>query len=170
MDAPPGDEQIEESHAANHAQLICNDAREAGFRVGGAAQEDLSCELIWVVMLEGGEPQKLDRPCFAAILCRVGKKPGKVWYNHYYDVVCILTFWCILLITPDIRSIAVVVLVRDHNKFYQFSPSPTATESYVLLPTSASSFRRSPDPRKMRRQFALRLRLGSESKIPWQLN
>ena len=29
-------------------------------------------------MLEGGEPQKLDRPCFAAILCRVGKKPGKV--------------------------------------------------------------------------------------------
>ena len=34
MEAPPGDEQIEESHAANHAQLICNDAREAGIRVG----------------------------------------------------------------------------------------------------------------------------------------
>lgn len=40
MEAPPGDEQIEESHAANHAQLICNDAREAGMRVGWGAKGD----------------------------------------------------------------------------------------------------------------------------------
>lgn len=59
--------------------------------------------------------------------------------------------------TPDKNCCMILYLsyfeiTPSCTMFYQFSPSLTAT--------SASSFRRSPDPRKMRRHFALRLRLG----------